>query len=127
MIASISCCLLTAAQVSRLQFLARDDAEVQQDPLQQVLFGEKRIQHERGERRSIDLFEQGAAERGLAGADVTGHDNEALAPSDGVLKQIERVGVRLAPVEVLRIRRQAERLFGKSVKIFVHGLIESSV
>ena len=100
--------------------VARDDAEVLEDPLEQVLLGQERVQHERGERRPIDLLEQRAAQRRLAGADVAGDDDEALAAPDGVLQQVERVAVRLAAVEILRVRRQAERLLREPVIAFVH-------
>ena len=88
---SISSCLVTLRQPAGLQLVARDDAEVLEDPLQQILFGQERIQHQRRERRAIDLLEQRAAQRRLAGADVAGDDDEALAPADGVLQQVERV------------------------------------
>ena len=107
---SISSCLLTPRQPAGLELVARDDAEVLEDPLEQILFRQERVQHERRERRPIDLLEQRAAQRRLAGADVAGDDDEAFAAADGVLQQVERVGVRLAPIEILRIRRQAERL-----------------
>src|SRR5262249_34854331 len=106
---------------SRLDFLARDDAEVLQDALQQIFLGKKRIEHQRRERGAIDLLEERPAQRRLAGPDVAGDDDEALAPADGVLQQIERVGVRTAAIEILRIRRQAERLLGESVILLVHG------
>ncbi len=76
-----------------LRLFAREDAEVLQDPLQQVFFSEERIQHQRGERRPIDLLEERAAQRRLDGADVSGDDGEAFAPADGVLQQGS--GVRL--------------------------------
>src|SRR5205814_1972319 len=69
---------------------------------------------------AVDLLQQRPAQRRLAGANVAGDDDEAFAPMDGVLEQIERVGVRLAAIEILRIRSQAERLFGEAVIALVH-------
>ena len=103
-----------------LRFVAGDDAEVLQDPLQQVFLGQKRVQNQRRERLPIDLLEQRPAERRLSGPDVAGDDDESFAAADGVLQQLERVGVRLAAVQVLRIGRQAERLLGEPVIVFVH-------
>jgi hypothetical protein len=111
--------LVTAASLP-LDLVARDDPEVLQDALQQILFRRERVQHQRGERRPIDLVEQRAAEGRLAGADVTGHHDEPFAALDGVLQQVERVGVRLAAIEILRVRRQAERLLGEPVVGLVH-------
>src|SRR5262249_17959499 len=114
--------LADAREPAGLRVLARDDAEVLENPLQQVLLREKRVQHERRERRPVDLLEQRAAQRRLARADVPGDDDEAFAATDGVLQQVERVAVRLAAIEILRVRRQAERLFGEPVIRFVHVL-----
>ena len=72
------------------------------------------------ERFSIDLREKRPAERRLSGPDVSGHHDESFAAADGVLKQLERVGVRLASIQVLRIGCQAERLLGEPVIVFVH-------
>ena len=44
--------LADAGQPAGLDVVARDDAEVLQDSLQQILFGQERIQDQRGERRS---------------------------------------------------------------------------
>ena len=88
---SISSCLLTPASRPALMLVARDDAEVLEDPLQQILLGQERIQHQRRERRAIDLLEQRPAQRRLAGADVAGDDDEAFAAADRVLQQLERV------------------------------------
>src|SRR5438067_3988966 len=103
-----------------LHFLARDHAEVLQDPPQQILFGEERIQHERRKGRAIDLLQQRAAERGFSGTDIAGDDDKPFASADRILQQIERVAVRLAAIEVLRIRREAEWLFREPVIVFVH-------
>jgi hypothetical protein len=45
-------------QAAALHVFARDDAEVLQDQCQQILFGQKRVEYERGERVPVDLFEQ---------------------------------------------------------------------
>ena len=117
---SISSCLLTPSQAAALDLVARDDAELLEDEPQQIVLRQERVQHQRGERLPVDLLEQRAAERRLAGADVAGDDDEALAAADGVLQQLERVGVRRALVQVLGIGRQAERLFREPVIVLVH-------
>ena len=107
-------------QLTSLDVLARDHAEVLQDALEQILFRHERVEDQRGERIAIDIFQQGPAQRRLARADVSGDDDEAFAPADGVLEQLEGVRVRRAPVQKLRIRRQAERLLVESVVALVH-------
>src|SRR5262249_61998639 len=87
---------------------------------EELVLGHARVQQKRGERRAIDLLEDRTAQRRLAGADVAGDDDEALAAPDRVLQKVERVAVRLAAIEELRIRRQAERLLRESVIVFVH-------
>src|SRR5262249_42953129 len=52
--------LADVRQPSGLGVVARDDAEILQDALEQILFGQERIEHERRERRAIDLLEQRA-------------------------------------------------------------------
>ena len=78
------------------------------------------LANDRRERRPVNLLEQRAAQRRLAGADIARDDDESFAPADGVLQQVERVAVRLAAIEIFRIRRQAERLLRKSVVALVH-------
>ena len=50
-------------------------------------------------------------------------DDEAFAAADGVLQQLERVGVRCALEQILRIGRQAEGLLGEAVVFLVHGIL----
>src|SRR5438876_11716928 len=114
--------LADAAQRAVFDFLARDDAEILEDALEQILLGEKWIEHERSVGRAIDRLEQRPAQRRLSRADVAGDDHEAFAAPDRILQQLERAGVRRAPIEKLRIGRQTERLLGKPVIALVHGL-----
>ena len=81
---SISSCLLTRASRPRLISSREMTPKSWRIRLQQVLLGQERVQHERGERRPIDLLEQRAAQRRLAGADVAGDDDEAFSAPDGV-------------------------------------------
>ncbi len=85
--------LAHAREPAGFDLLARDHAEVLKDALEEVLFGQERVQDERRERIAIDLFEQRAADRRLAGPDVARDDDEAFPPADGVLQEIERVAV----------------------------------
>src|SRR5207253_1881804 len=62
-----------AREPSLFHLLAGHHAEVLQDSLEQILLGKKRIEDERREGGAVDFFEQRAAQRRLAGADVAGH------------------------------------------------------
>ncbi len=48
---------------------------------------------------SIELFEQRPAQRGLAGADVAGQDDEAFLAADRLPDLLQREVVRLAAVQ----------------------------
>ncbi len=74
----------------------RDDAEVEQDLAQQFLDRQERIEDQRREGRRVELLEQRAAERRLAGADVAGEDDEAFLAADRLQQQPDRFVVRLA-------------------------------
>ncbi len=76
--------------------------------------GVERVQHQRRERGAIDLVEQRSTQHRLARADVSRDDDEPLAAADRILQQIERVAMRLAPVQEPGIRGQAEWFLGES-------------
>ena len=66
-------------------------------------------------------LEYRAAQRGLSRADIAGHHGKPFAAANGIFEQFERVPVALAPVEKLRVRRQAEWFFGEAKILFVHS------
>ena len=66
--------------------------------------------------------EQRADGRGLAGADLAGQLDEAAGFVDAVDQMRQRVGVPAAQVEIARIRRDCERLFGEAEELQVHSL-----
>ena len=76
---------------------------------------------ERRERRLIELLEERAAQRRLAGADVAGEDDEAFLAADRLPHLLQRDVVRFAAVQKARIRRQAERRLNEPVVVLVHA------
>ena len=88
--------------------LARDDAEVEQHLAEQFFNRQERIEDERGEHARIELLQQGAACRRLSRPDVARQDDEPFLAANRLPQQRDRFFMRLAAVEVLRIRRQAE-------------------
>ena len=70
---------------------------------------------------SIELLEQGPAQRGLAGADVAGQDDEAFFAADGLPDLLQGEIVRLAAIQEPRIGRQAEWRLNESVVVLVHA------
>ena len=100
--------------------LARDDAEVEQDLAQQLLDRQERIQDQRRERRLVELLEQRAADRRLAGADVAGEDDEAFRAADRLQQAGDGLVVRLAAVEEARVGREREGRLYEAVELLVH-------
>ena len=116
-----SSCLLAVASRPRLERVFRHHAETEQHLAQQLFDRQERIEDERGERGLVELLEEGAAQRGLAGADVAGEDDEALLAADRLPHLLQRDVVRLASVQEPRIRRQAERRLNEPVVLLVHA------
>ena len=118
----ISSCLLAVDRRPDLQRILRDHAEAEEHFAQQLLDRQERVEDERRERGFVELLEQRPAQRGLAGADVAGEDDEAFFAADGLPDLLQREVVRLAAVQKPRIRRQAERRLDESVVVLVHAL-----
>ena len=114
-------CLVAAADAAAAHGLSRDDAKVEQDLAQQLLDRQERIEQQRREARHVEPLEHRAADRGLAGADVTGQDDDAFLAADGLQQQLQRGVVRLTQVEKTRIRREREGRLDEPVKLFVLG------
>ena len=88
--------LADLAHVGVRELVTRDDAEVLQDELEQIGLRQKRVEKQRAEGLSVETLEERSTQRGLAGADVPGDDDEALATTQRVLEQLECAGVGLA-------------------------------
>jgi hypothetical protein len=99
-----------ALQPSTVDVGHRRHAESDEQHLEQVFAGDEGVGHERAERLAIELRQDRAAQRGLAGADLTGEDDEPFAAADAGAERLEGGPVRGAVVEEGGIRRQAERL-----------------
>src|SRR6185369_11553363 len=78
------------------------------------------IENQRRERLVVGLLEQRAAQHCLSGADVARDQHEAFTPLDRVLQEFQCVGVRLTPIEVLRVGSEAEGFLRKTVVLLVH-------
>ena len=70
--------------------------------------------------RVIERLEHRAEHHRLAGADLAGHQDYALAVLDAVLKVGEDLEQALGPEQILWIRRQAEWYVVQSVELSVH-------
>src|SRR6185295_2223220 len=92
-----------AAQPACSQVFGRYHAEIGEDDLEQVLARGERIGHERTERLAIEILQNRAAQRRLAGADVTGDHAQAFASADSREQGVECRGVRTAVVEERRV------------------------
>ena len=98
----------------------REQPELRADRAQQILRREHRIEDEGDFGVAAQAFEQRAAERGLAGADLAGHRDEALSLLDPIQDVRERFAVRRREEEEARIRGQGERLFTQTVERGIH-------
>ena len=81
---------------------------------------ELRIEDERDLGAGLDALEQRAAERRLAGADLAGDRDEALAVLDAVEQVGERLAVRVGEEEVSGVGREREGLLAQAVELGVH-------
>ena len=122
----ISSCLLAVASRPAPQRILRDDAEAEEHLAKQLFHRQERVEDERGECRLIELFEQRPAQRGFAGADVAGQDDEAFFTADRLPDLLEREVVRFAAIQEPRIGRQAERGLNESVIVLVHAACRAS-
>ena len=96
------------------QLLNRQRAEVDQQHLQQIFARRKRVRHERAVGIAAEVPQHGAAQRGLAGADLARQDEQAFAPTDAGEQTLSgREVVRTVVVET-RIGVEAERLLGQA-------------
>ena len=69
----------------------------------------------------VEFLEQRAHQRRLAGADLAGDDQEALALVHAVLQVRKGARVPLAPEVEGRIGTQLEGLAGQAIEFFVHA------
>src|SRR5882672_2345942 len=92
---------------------------------QQLFDRQERIEDERGEDARVELFEERAAARRLAGADVARQDDEAFLAADGLLQEGDGFLVRFAAIEEARVGCQRERRLYEPVILFVHRRVAS--
>jgi hypothetical protein len=97
----------------------RDDAEVLEQLLQEVVASKQRIADDRHERGPLEPLDDGAAEQRLAGADLAGDNDQRLPPLDCARHLGERGRVGGALEQEAGVRGQAERRLGKSKKPLV--------
>ena len=98
----------------------REQPELGADRAQQIVAREHRIEDEGHLGVAAEPLEQRAAERGLAGADLAGHRDEALALLDPVEDVRERLAMRGREEQEAGIRGQRERLLTQTVERGIH-------
>ena len=96
------------------ELLNRQHAEVDQQHLQQIFARGKRVGHERAVGFAAEVPEHGAAQRGLAAADLAGQDEQAFAAANAVPQALAGRDVVRAVVDESRIGVEAERLLGQA-------------
>ncbi len=107
----------------RLVVLRDADAEGLGHRAQQVVGLELRADDLRGDDHlRVEFLQQRAHERGLAGADLAGDDEEALALVDAVLQVRVRALVPLAAEVEGRVGTELEGLARQAVEVFVHAV-----
>ena len=97
------------------------DAEFVADRLQQFGDGQFRIEDVRDIAVGGHLLEKAAADRGLAGADLAGQQDEAAAAADAVQQMRQRLAMTFAHEQVARIGRDRKRRLLQTEKMGVHG------
>ena len=108
-----------AAQPSGREIFRRDDAELDEDDLEEILARRKRVGDEGAERLAIEIGQHRPAQRRLPGPDVAAEHAQALAAADPRQEIVECRAVRAAVVEERRIGGKAEGLFGEAVERLV--------
>jgi len=96
------------------------EAEFSRDGLHQPVRVQRRVEDERGGKHAVELFEQRAAQRRLARADLAGELHEALALADAVKQVIIRFAVSPAVKQKTRVRRKVERRQFQSIVFQIH-------
>ena len=102
--------------------VGRDDPEVLQHLLQEIVAFEQRVVDDGDEGVSIEPLQHGAAEERLAAADLAGDDHQWFPAADRIRQFLKRVGMRCAFEQIPRIGRQAERRVTQSEKLLVTHL-----
>ena len=93
-------------------------AEFKQDRFEHLGLRDPRVEHEcRLVALGVELVEEGAAEGGLAAADLADEHNKALPLLNPVFQVLKRIMVRRAQVEKLRVRGDVERHFPETVEL----------
>ncbi len=98
------------------------DAQLVAHRGQELDRGEPRIEDHGDVDVGRELLEQGTAHRGLAGSDLTRQLHEAAALPDPIEQMGQGFPVRVAQIEVARIRGQRERPLRQPEVSSVHGV-----
>ena len=94
--------------------ILRDDAEVLEHLLQQLVAFEHRVVDDRQEGPALQLLDDAAAEKRLARPDFAGDHDQRLAPLQRVGHLFTRRSVRRAVEEESRVGGDAERRLAKT-------------
>ena len=113
--------LARGREAARLERVLRDHAETEQHLAEQLFNRQEWVENQRREGGLVKLFEQRAAQRGFARADVAGQDDEALFATNRLPHLLQGDVVGFAAVQKPRIRRQAERRLNEPVVVLVHA------
>src|SRR4029077_18299456 len=107
-----------------LPFLVRfaRDAEVSHHEIEELRDAQTRVEHKRGEAPLlVQPFEQLVDERGLAGPDLAGEEDEALAGLNSVRQASQRLLRVRRQVKVARVRVDVKRIFFESEELLIHA------
>ena len=99
--------------------ILRDDAEILEQLLDEVVAIEQRVGDDREERLEGQALQHGPAQQGLAGADVAGDDHQGFAPLEGVGDLRQGGRVRGARKQESGVGDKAERRLVQSEIRFV--------
>ena len=97
------------------------DVKIFKDGAQQVLAADMGVGDQGRLGARVELVQKRAADGGLAGADVAGNDDKALAGFNGIDQCTQGLHVLAAFVEKPRTGRHIERRFFEAVEFVVHN------
>src|SRR5262245_65269977 len=88
--------------------------------LEELLYGDERIEDVNGENIGPELLQSGLQRRRLSAANLAGHNDEPLVVFDPILEIRHHFDMALRLEEIPRIWRQSERHFFQPIKLRVH-------
>jgi len=96
-------------------------AELEENSLEHLGLGDAGVEDERGlEAGRVELVEEPAAQGGFSATDFSDENYESLALLDAIFEVLERVDVRRAQIEKLRVRGDVEGHLRETVEALVH-------